>query len=423
MAKKIRNIREKDLIAAVDIGGSKVACVIAQLTQVVDGELEADVIGVGQHGGLAKERNIDVEAALRSAVEAAERMAGETVRRVYASIGGRSLSVRRIGVDLDIDGGVITTEDVEDCLSQGGIAATPEGSTLLHALPIRFTIDGEATPNDIAGLAGRVLGAEMLGVCVKDSKVENLEALLERCGLELEETIAAPIAAAESSVFQDEKDLGALLVDIGARSTEYALFEKGALVACGGVPVGGEHVTRDLAQIFGAPIASAERVKTLHGSAIVTSGDDHRFVDFPQLGAETEIARHTKAEVAGVITPRLEEILELTLEALPKTGVRRLAISRAVLTGGGSLLVGARETAERVLGVRTHLRRPETLSGAPDAATTPQFAVAVGLLKCVARERARRRQRPQLKLKIGSGSGNGGGRLLGGVGHWLRQNF
>jgi cell division protein FtsA len=352
-------------------------------------------------------------------------MAGERIRRVYVAAGGRSIGSRRIAVDLDISGGVVTEDDVEECLAQGAAAAAPEGATPLYASKIRYLVDGEAA-DDPVGLSGGVLGAEMLGLSVRDSYAENIESLLGRCGLELEKLVAGPSAAGDAVLIDDEKELGVIMIDIGAKSTDFALYERGALVACGGIAVGGDHVTRDIAQIFGSPIAKAERIKTLYGSALIGSGDEHRLVDFPQLGDETEVARHSRAELAQIIAPRFEEILELTLAALPHSGSARRAIRRAVLTGGGSLLVGARETAERIIGVKTRLGRPAALSGAPETATAPQFATAVGVIQAAARNRmpasraSRRHQAGAGAAPSPSGAISG---VFGNVGAWLRSNF
>ncbi|MDZ7628223.1 MAG: cell division protein FtsA [Parvularculaceae bacterium] len=421
MAKEIKRTTDRKLVAALDIGASKAACVIAHLTESFDGDFEVDVVGVGQNGASLRDKTPDSDAAIRAAVEAAERMAGERIRLVHVAAGGRSLTTRKIGVDLDIEGGVVTREDIADCLDQGARAAAPDGATPLHAMKIRFALDGEPAPEDPAGLAGAVLNAEIFGVGVKNSYVANVESKLARAGLELDEIVAGPFAAAEAVLIDDEKELGVLLLDIGARTTSYALFERGALVGCGGVGVGGDHITRDIAQIFGSPIAHAERMKTLHGSALTGPGDEHRLLDFPQLGDSAEVARHSKAELAQVIAPRFEEIVEMTLAALPGGAGARRGVRRAVLTGGGSLLVGARETAERMIGVKTRLGRPAPLSGAPEAATAPQFAVAFGVLRHAARlrsEKIRATTRPRLKAISASGRG-----VIGGVGQWLKANF
>lgn len=423
MAKKLKPARERGLIAALDIGGSKVACLIAQLIPAAGGGAEPDVVGVGQHGGVARDRRLDVEASLRAAVEAAERMAGERIKSVFVAASGRALGCRRIAIDLDIDGGVVTEDDIEECLAEGAAAAAPAGATSLHAFKIKYAVDGEQTDAP-AGLAGGVLAAEMLGVSVRDSHAENIEALLARCGLELDGLVAGPCAAAEAVLIEDEKELGVVMIDIGARSTDFALFERGALIACGGVRLGGDHITRDIAQIFGSPIAKAERMKTLYGSVLSGAGDEHRLLDFPQLGDESEIARHSRAELVQVIAPRFEEILEMTLEALPKSGAARRAIRRAVLTGGGALLVGARESAERIIGVKTRLGRPAALAGAPDAATAPQFATAVGVLQFAARARGAAKRAPRAALAGDSGGSSSAiGGVIGHVGAWLKANF
>jgi cell division protein FtsA len=421
MAKEFKRASDRKLVAALDIGASKAACVIAQLTEALDGDYEVDVVGVGQHGASLKDKAPDFDAAIRAAVEAAERMAGDRIRHIHVAAAGRSLSTRRIGVDLDIEGGVVTREDVADCLAQGSRAAAPEGSQPLHAFKIRYAIDGEPAPEDPVGLAGAALNAEIFGVGVKDSYVANVESMLARAGLELDEIVAAPFAAAEAVLIDDEKDLGVLMLDIGARSTSYALFDRGTLTGCGGVGVGGDHITRDIAQIFGAPIAHAERMKTLHGSALTGPGDEHRLVDFPQLGDGAEIVRHSKAELAAVIAPRFEEIIELSLAALPGGAGARRSVRRAVLTGGGSLLLGARETAERIISVKTRLGRPAPLSGAPEAATAPQFAVAFGALRHAARLKSEHRRataRPRMRATLGAGRG-----LIGAAGQWLKANF
>ena len=419
-----RSSKDGDLIAAIDIGSSRAVCLIAYLIPTADGEWAPEIIGVGRQGGALRERgashSFSAEVALRGAVEAAEKLAGERIRGVYAAIGGRSLHCRRVGVDLDVEGGRVTREDIADCLRQGTRAAAPEGYRMIHALPIGYSVDGEEMGTDPIGLAGGVLSAEILGVGVRESQIANLESIAERCALRIEEITAAPYAAGEAVLLEDEKELGVVLIDIGAASTDYAVYERGALIDCGGVPVGGDHITRDIAQIFGAPIKFAERVKTLYGSALVGAGDEHKLVDIEQIGEARDIVRVSRAEISAVIAPRLEEIFELVEKRMPADASARHRVRRVVLTGGGSLLVGARETAERVLGLKARLGRPSPLVGAPDAATSPQFSVCAGLIQLAA------------KNKSGDRAAHGaptphfgaiGGGVIASVGQWLRQNF
>ena len=419
--------RRKDdaLVAALDIGASKIVCFIARLVPESDGGTHAEIIGVGCHGvggaPTAAPSAHDIEIGVRNAVDAAERMARARIQRVCVAAPGGFLRARRIGVDLEVADGFVTEEDVDDSLDEGAAIASPEDCATLHALPIEFKVDGAEIMNDPVGLSGAVLSTEMLGVGLRQSMVDNLSALVERCGLKTDAFIAAPFAAAEATLLEDEKDLGVVLIDIGAASTSYAIYDNGALIDVGGVPVGGGHITKDIAQIFGTPFAHAERVKTLQGAALIGPGDEHRFVDFPQLGVAGETARASRAEVCEVIIPRMEEIFELVAKQWPEDGFQRIGLRRAVITGGGSLLVGAREIAERALSMKARLGRPALFAGAPEAASAPGFAVSAGLVQHYANLGAE----PKSGLGIPRQSRHAGksGALFGGMEAWLRAKF
>lgn len=420
--RKRRN--EESLAAALDIGGSKISCFIARVHEEEDFTASAEIVGVGCYGAPAAPRGAAateaIETGVRNAVEAAERMAGERVGRLIVAVPGKHLRARRIGVDLEIAGGVVAQEDVDDSLAEGLKIATPPGCAPLHALPVGFRLDGEEGPADPVGLTGGVLSTQMFAVGARRSYLDNLADLIERCDLKVEEFVAAPYAAAEAVLLEDEKELGVVLIDIGAASTDFAVYDNGALAVCGGVAVGAGHITRDIAQIFGAPLAHAERVKTLYGSALIGPGDEHRFIDFPQLGVQGETARASRAEVCEVILPRLEEIFELVVEQLPDDGMRRSGLRRAVLTGGGSLLVGAREVAERALGMKSRLGRPAAIAGSPEAASAPGFAVCAGLIQHYAASGGEREGYGHVRQPLRASAGSS---VLGNVEAWLRAKF
>lgn len=362
-----------------------------------------------------------IETGVRNAVEAAERMAGEHVGRVLVAVPGKHVRGRRIGVDIELAGGVVAQEDVDDCLSEGAKIATPPDCAPLVALPIGYRVDGEDGVSDPIGLSGGILSTQMFAAGARQSYLDNLADLIERCDLKVEDFAAAPHAAAEAVLLDDEKELGVVLIDIGASATGFAVYDNGALVECGGVPVGAGHITRDIAQIFGAPLAHAERVKTLYGSALMGPGDEHRFIDFPQLGVAGETARASRADICEVILPRLEEIFELVSQQLPDDGMRRSGLRRAVLTGGGSLLVGAREVAERSLGMKSRLGRPAAIPGSPEAASAPGFAVCAGLIQHYAN--SGRDGESALGLLRQSAHAQKKSSVLGGVESWLRAKF
>ena len=388
MAQKGNNRRARKhetQVAALDIGASKTACMIARVVSEPGFAPHAEITGVGHHGASVRPRqsvSVDqIETGVRSAVETAERMAGQRIRRVSVAIDGKYLRTKRIGVDIDIPGGQITEEDIEDSLTEGASIAAAQDFSALHSIPTGFKVDGEEIISDPAGLNGSILSTEMLGVAARQSVLDNLSSLIERCGLVADGFVASPFAAAEATLIEDEKDLGVVMIDIGAGSTGFAVYDNGVMLDCGGIGVGGGHITKDIAQIFGAPLADAERLKTLHGAALLGPGDEHRFIDFPEIGGGRELARASRADLCDVIIPRVEEIFELVAQKLPDDRARHVGLRRAVITGGGSLLVGAREIAERALSMKCRLGRPTVIAGAPEASTAPGFSVCAGLIQ------------------------------------------
>ena len=420
-----KRARNSQIIAAIDIGASKLACIIARVSDGADGTQMAEIIGVGHHGSEAstggRMPTREIERCLTRAVDAAERMAGVRVNRVLVGVPGQFLRTRRLGVETETAGGLVTHDDIEDCISEGSAIAAASDCTALHAGAINYFIDGESAFDDPVGLSGGRLGIEMLGVAARNSVLDNLSSLIERCGLRVDEFVASPIAAGDTVLLDDERDLGVVLVDVGAATTDYAVYDRGVLIDCGGVKVGGGHITRDIAQIFGAPLVDAERLKNLNGAALIGPGDEHRQIEFPQLGVAGETVRASRADLCEVILPRMEEIFELVLEQLPKDELQRIGLRRAVITGGGSMLVGAREVCERALGLKARIGRPIAIPGAPEAALAPGFSVCVGLvLNAIKSEENLKStlgvpgQSPQTFLKTA---------FWGGVETWIRAKF
>lgn len=441
MARRRRALSDPEIVAALDIGRSKVACVIAAPPAVpasADEGTALRVVGVGQYGAGSLSTNDEVEQAIRAAVEAAERMAGTRLQSVYVSARGRSVSCQLIGVDLEMAGGCVTADDVVDSISAGTEAISARSGMPLHTMPARYKLDRDVVADPI-GMIGQTLTTEVIGLSAKPHYVANMEALLGRCALSLRGAIAAPLAVAQAVLLPDEKDLGAIVIDMGARTTDYAVYDRGHLIHCGAIALGGDHITRDVAQVFSAPIAAAERIKTLYGSAVSSAGDENRLVDVPQLGAPGEVARYSRSEIAAVIHSRLEEIYKLTLEAVVRSGRGERALKRAVLTGGGSLLVGAREVAEDVFKVKARLGRPRLVPGAPEAASAPQYSVCIGMIErdvinsCLNQRSSSRRRRavsgPLHGVSVKGSEQNGivrvlrSPRIVRQVGSWLKANF
>jgi len=209
----------------------------------------------------------------------------------------------------------------------------------------------------------------------------NLGATLLRCDLVVEELVSAPFAGGLATLVEDEKQLGATVIDMGGGTTTLAVFGDGHLLHTAQLPVGGWNVTNDLARGLSTPIAHAERLKTLHGGVLGAPDDEKEWLPVPQVGEEEDqIARVPRAMVIGIIRPRLEETFELVKDRLEAAGLSSEMGRRVVLTGGASQLVGVRELAGRVLERQVRLGRPHPVRGMPETASGPAFAAPLGLL-------------------------------------------
>lgn len=438
--------REGTIVAALDIGAAKTVCFIARLMPVSDGSVDCDIIGAGHYGARvvapaspeahgaprddkaatgASQRGHSIaarEIAIRGAVEAAENLAGERIREVHVAIAGDALHSRHIGVDLDIAGGFVTADDIADSLDEGAGLMTPEGAFLLHALPTGYAIDGEDVGTDPRGLRGQRLTTRMLGIHAGENTIANLQGVIENAGLTVASWISAPLVMARAVVVDDEKDLGVLVIDIGARNVAYTLYHEGRPTGCGGVIPGAGHITRDLAQAFSTPLAHAERQKILHGSVLSSTGDDHRLVDMLPLAGGEARSRVSRTDITAVVVARMEEIYQTLVEKIIADQCDLSNLRRMVITGGASQMEGIREHAERVFSMQARLGRPLDIEGAPEALSGPAFSVCAGALREVADGYGQHMDFPETRPAPEVRGMPAIGRARG-VGAWLRAKF
>jgi len=407
------------LIVALDVGSTKVCCFVAR----ADGNGGVRVIGIGHQvsHGLRAGTVLDMEAVegcIRSAVDAAERMARDTVERVVLSLSGGRPASHTINVEVAISGHEISATDLTRALHQArGLASEQAGERqIVHAIPAGYAIDGTPGYRDPRGMFGSRLGVNLHAISAAPGAIRNLRLTTERCHLEVEALVLSPYAAGLSTLVEDETDLGVTLIDMGGGTTSLAVFYDGHLVHADVIPVGGGHVTSDIARGLSTPTRSAERLKTLYGSAIAGPADDGDMVAVPQIGESGANAIHhvPRSMLIGIIQPRIEETLELVRDRLHASGFARVAGRRAVLTGGASLLTGARELAARILDKQVRIGRPLRIQGLAEATDGPAFAVCAGLLAHAVRERHALPVVPQGAVAAGR---------LARLGRWLRENF
>ena len=410
---------QDEVISALDIGSSKITCFIAE-NDSVNG---LRVLGIGHHAsnGVKAGNIVDMdsaETAVRAAVTGAEEMAEKTVRKITVNMSAGLMQSSVTEHRVPVSGATISESDLNKLLMECRSTQDAQDRALVHAIPVGFDVDGESGIHDPRGLHGRELGVKMHSVSITTSALHNLATCILRCHLELRDLVITPYAAGLGCLVEDELDLGATVVDIGAGTTSLAIFFDGALVHVDSIPLGGWHITSDIARGLSTPINQAERIKTLYGSCEGMPSDERTMIAVQQIGEEDAIAPEQvpKSMLTGIITPRVEEILEIVRSQLLASGLDKIAGRRAVLTGGACQLEGIPELASKILKKQVRIGRPRGIAGLGDAMNGPAFSVNAGLLAFAIDDQGEIRQ-------IANETYTTSGGLLGRLGGWFRENF
>ena len=369
------------LIAALDVGSSKTVCIIGR----ADGA-KLNVVGAAlrESQGIKSGTITSVQQAeesIREAVAAAENHADTRIQNVIISVNcGQPISVNS-RTAMALEGELVSDAHLHALLADARSRCKLDGHEVIQFAPQSYVVDEARGVRDPSGMFCQQLGVSMHAVAVKPSPLQNLKLTVERCHLSVAGTLFAPYASGLSVLTDDEKQLGATVIDMGGGVTSIAVFMEGNLVYADVVPIGGNHVTADLAHMLAAPLSAAERIKALYGAALgdIETGTD--VVAVPQMGEEgDESYRVPRSMLTRIIQPRLTEVFDMVQQRLRASGFDVVAGRRAVLTGGACQLAGTRELAQRVLNKQVRLGRPKTFPGLPAASAGPDYATALGLL-------------------------------------------
>lgn len=378
------------ILAALDLGSAKIACFIGRVT---DENGSVEIIGIGHQAsrGIKSGTIVDAEAAegaIRQAVHAAEHMAAETIhsfplRDVIINLPGVHATSHMVQVDVQISGHEVTGNDVNRALAKAQEFALKPETELIHTIPTRFAIDGHEGIKDPRGMYGQHLRVNSHLITGSLSAMRNLSGVIERSYLDIESMCLSGYAAGLSSIVDDEMDLGCTVIDMGGGVTSFAVFQGGALQYADAIPIGGHHVTSDIARGLTTSFTAAERIKTLYGSAMATPSDDQELIDVPPLGEEDDQnnPNHVpRSLLIGIIQPRLEETLELIRNKMSESNLGPTIGRRVVLTGGACQLPGLRELTQLILNKQVRIGRPIRVAGLAEAVSGPAFATTAGLL-------------------------------------------
>ncbi len=405
----------KNLIVGLDIGTSKIVCIVAEVQP--EGTLE--IIGMGSHPSKGLRRGVVVNIehtvnAIQRALEEAELMADCKIREVYTGIAGNHIRSFNSHGMVAIKDKEISQIDVERVVDTARAVNIPMDQQILHTIPQEFVVDGQEDVKDPLGMSAVRLEVRVHMVTGAVSAAQNIIKCVRRCGIEVTDLVLQPLASAMAVLTEDERELGVCLVDIGGGTTDIAVFTDGAIRHTAVIPVAGDQVNNDIAVALRTPPKEAEDLKIRHGCALRQLADARDMIEVPGVGerpAKT-LSRQTLAEF---IEPRMEELYSLVQAELRRSGFEELLSSGIVITGGTAAMPGMVELGEEVFHMPVRLGYPRYEGGLSEVMRNPRYATAVGLL--LAGLQSRGREAPN---KLGTGSFKD---LLDRMKSWFKGNF
>jgi cell division protein FtsA len=419
------------VVAALDIGTSKIVCMIAKLEpQAPQDVLRRRSHGVrvlgfahtaagGMKGGTVIDL-VEAEQMVRTAIDIAENSAKLQLESVVVSLSGGRLGSERFIADIDLTGGAVADGDIARVLAAASRHSVRDGRAVLHSLPIGYALDAATGIREPRGMLGHRFGVDMHMVTADVATVRNLMLTVERSHLDVEAMVASPYVAGLSVLADDEADLGAAIIDLGAGTTTMAVYSSGRFVHADGFALGGHHVTMDLARGLNSRISDAERIKAIYGSVLMGGSDERDMITVPPVGDDEREPPQfvSRAALTRIIKPRVEEILEMVRDRLKASPFAAEPRGRVILTGGASQLAGIADLAARILKRPVRIGRPLGLAGLPEAAKGPAFAVAAGLLVYPQAAHLEHFE-PRRTRHLMTGTGG----YMARVGRWLRESF
>ena len=402
-------------LVGLDIGTTKVCVIIAEPDE--DGEVHITGVGTSPSLGVRKGVVVDLDATTRGiedAVDKAERMAGLKVAGAIVAVSGEHIASQnsRGVVAVSRSDREIAEADVSRVVEAARMAAIPGSDReIIHLLPRDFLVDGQDGVRNPVGMYGMRLEVETHIVTGASTLLANLLKCVQRAGLEVDDLVLEPLASGEAVLTQAERDLGVVLIDIGGGTTSVGVFSDGSLCHATVLPVGGNHVTNDVAVGLRTPIAEAEKLKIRHGCARASMAAEGELIEVFHIG--TREPRILPRRVLGeIIEPRLDEICGMIKAQIKRSGYAPMVAAGVVATGGGALLHGLAEAAAEKLDMPARVGTPDAGGSMADTVGSPLYATGVGLVLHAARQRG-----PGRVVR----DGNGNGHMLGRIRHWFRE--
>lgn len=373
--------KKDQIIVGLDVGTTKICAIVADITDV--GGINIIGIGSSPSRGLRKGVVVNIESTIESikkAVEEAELMAAVQINSVYTGIAGSHISSEGTRGVVALKKQEVTKGDVQRAVETARAAAVPPPDRrILHVLPRDFMVDDQDGIREPLGMSGMRLEVDAQVITGAVTSAQNLIKSVNKAGLDVVDIILQPLASSEAVLGVEEKDLGVVMIDIGGGTTDVAIFAEGSIRHTAVLPIGGQHITNDIAIGLRTPQEDAERIKVQRGVALSEMVKGDETIDVPSVGGRPSrcLSRHMLAEI---IEPRVEEMFTLVLREIRRAGYEGILAAGAVLTGGSAMLEGMPEMAERVVDLPVRRGVPSGIGGLRDIVSNPKFATGVGLI-------------------------------------------
>lgn len=371
--------RKSDVLVGLDIGTTKTTAIVGEVT-----EAGIDIIGIGTSPAKEMRKgvvvNIDSMAeSIKMAVEEAEHMSGCRINSAYVGIAGSHIKGQNSLGIVSIKGREVDEDDVQRAIEASRAIAIPVDREIIHILPQNYVVDGQDGIKDPIGMSGVRLEAKVHIVTGATFAIQNIVKSVNRVGLDIDDIVLEQLAASEAVLSIDEKDLGAVLIDIGGSNTAIAIFSEGSIKHTAILPVGGNYLTSDIATGLRTPFNEAEKIKIKNGCALTSMIPKEETIRVPSVGGRED--REVSRQILGrIVEPRMEEILNLAYKEIVRSGFEDLLAAGVVLTGGTSLLYGISELAEQIFDMPARKGSPTGVGGLSDVVNSPVYATGVGLI-------------------------------------------
>ena len=372
---------KNSIIAALDIGSSKVCCLIGKL----DNQNNLSIIGAGFHEskGLVSGIITDMKAletAIRNCVASAEKMAAVRVKKITIGFSSVNIEIENLNIEIDLKGSIVSQGDLDrayNFLSEKHITGS---RSILHIIPVQYSIDGNKGVKSPLGMFGDKLGVEISIISADQNILKNFQNVVKQCDLEIDNLIYTPYAIGLSLLSEEEKELGVALVDIGSTLSSLSIFYNGTILFTKIIPLGGNMITNDISRIFSLSIVDSERIKIINGQLIEELENSLSIIEVDALGNDNDSVEIMRKDLIAVIKPRVNEIINTLKEHILESGYNHLIANRVVITGGASQMDGVIEITSKIIEKRARLGKSSVIKGIPDNMRSSSFSAINSLL-------------------------------------------